>query len=176
MERRREERYGEDALCPEQRYREGMESTGYPCTAPHPYVSSYLFLLPVSDAPSSTERREKEGEGEREKIGEEEEQEEKAEEEQEREREGRRRRRRRRRDGLSIFIMFAPKKERQGEKGEKWRAERDSGNTRVEKRARATLARGTQEFTATGARVCKRPAKKKRERGTSGEKCAAEPM
>lgn len=41
-----------------------MEGTRYP--ASHPYVSSYLFLLPVYDAPSSAERRERIGEEEKE--------------------------------------------------------------------------------------------------------------
>jgi len=65
---------------------------GWRIPATPPYVSSYLFLLPVYDAPSSVEKGEK--------IGEE-------------ERRGRREvRGGEGGDGLSIFIMFAPKKER----------------------------------------------------------------
>lgn len=38
-----------------------------PATPPRPYVSSYLFLLPVYDAPSSAERRGREIKSEKEK-------------------------------------------------------------------------------------------------------------
>lgn len=84
--------------------REGMESTSYPAilSPPPPRVSSYLFLLPVYDAPSSAERNERIGEEER------------------RGREG---------DGLSIFIMFAPKKERQEERGKKERERKNGSET-----------------------------------------------
>lgn len=109
-----------------------VPAKGWRIPATPPHVSSYLFLLPVYDAPSSVERRERERESE--KIGEE-------------ERGGRGGEG----DGLSIFIMFAPKKERRGREEGKMEAKRDGGNTRVEKRARR--ARGTQEFTAAGARV-----------------------
>lgn len=91
-------------MCLGQWYRvELVPAKGWRIPATPLYVSSYLFLLPVYDAPSSAERKERIGEEERGGRGD------------ENEAEGRgggaggg--------DGLSIFIMFAPKKERQAEK------------------------------------------------------------
>lgn len=78
------------------------------------------------DAPSSVERRERELERRKE----------------EKEDEKRERRRMRGRDGLSIFIMFAPKKERQeGREGGKMETKRDGGNARVESARDARCAR-----------------------------------
>lgn len=69
---------------------------------------------------------------------------------------------------MSIFIMFAPKKERRAEK-----EENGSGTKRWEYACgKACATHGTQEFTATGARVKRRAAAKKEDR----KKCAGEPM
>lgn len=61
----REERYTVGTHCAQGNgTRDGMENT----SCPPPYVSSYLFLLPVYDAPSSAERKERireEGKGRR---------------------------------------------------------------------------------------------------------------
>lgn len=67
-------RYSGDALCLGQWYRAELvprRDGGYqlPLLVPRPYVSSYLFLLPVYDAPSSAERREREIKNEKEKGG-----------------------------------------------------------------------------------------------------------
>lgn len=69
---------------------------------------------------------------------------------------------------MSIFIMFAPKKERRG-KREKVERERNGETVGIHV-WKARDARGTQEFTAPRARV------KDRRKRKSGEKCAAEPM
>lgn len=58
--------HGGDALCLGQWYRvELVPAKGWRIPATPPYVSSYLFLLPVYDAPSSAERKERIGEEER---------------------------------------------------------------------------------------------------------------
>lgn len=104
---------------------EGMEDTSY--TPPH--VSSYLFLLPVYDAPSSAERRERIGmerggrEGGREGSGEE------------------------MVCQYSLCLRQKRRDRRGGEKKGKMVAKRDDGNTRV------GSVRGTQEFTATRERL-----------------------
>lgn len=64
--RREGEVHGGDALCLGQWYRvELVLAKGWRIPATPPYVSSYLFLLPVYDAPSSAERKERIGEEER---------------------------------------------------------------------------------------------------------------
>lgn len=91
---------------------------GWRIPATPPYVSSYLFLLPVYDAPSSAERRERiereeergGGGGGREGGG---------------------------GGGLSIFIMFAPKKERRREKAKNGSETRWWEYTRGERARRA---------------------------------------
>lgn len=58
--------HGGDALCLGQWYRvELVPAKGWRIPATPPYVSSYLFLLPVYDAPSSAERKERIGEEEK---------------------------------------------------------------------------------------------------------------
>lgn len=144
----REEVHGGDALCLGQWYRvELVSAKGWrriPATPP--YVSSYLFLLPVYDAPSSVERREK--------IGEE-------------ERRGKRTERREMR-GERWFVNIHYVCAEKGEVvGEKWKR-----NETVGTHAWKTCAtHGTQEFTATRARVKRTRTKKETEK-----KCAAEPM
>lgn len=128
--------------------------SSYP--ASHPYVSSYLFLLPVYDAPSSAKRRERIGEEENEK-----------ETERERKRENEEER-----WFVNIHYVCAEKRgERRKRRKRRWKTEkkngsetRDGGNTRVES------ARGTQEFTATSA--CKGPAKKKIEKNVPPNQCS----
>lgn len=142
------------------RYREGMEGTSYP--ASHPYVSSYLFLLPIYDAPSSAERREKIGEEER-----------------KRRKQGERKRERkkcRRRDGLSIFIMFALKKKRCGG-GRMGGPERKKWKQNERERERGTV--GIYAWKARAARknlqpraACKGPTKKKSEKNVPPNQCS----
>lgn len=61
--RRGERVHDGDALCLGQWYRvELVPAKGWRIPATPPHISSYLFLLPVYDAPSSAERRERIGE------------------------------------------------------------------------------------------------------------------
>lgn len=63
---------------------------------------------------------------------------------------------------MSIFIMFAPKKERQEEKEEKWKRGRDGTGAGWEyTRWKVRDVRGTQEFTAARAHVKDRAKKEK---------------
>lgn len=123
---------------------------GWRIPATLPYVSSYLFLLPVYDAPSSAERRERIGRGGKRR---------KEEEEKERRVGGRER------WFVNIHYVCAEKREAEG-KSKKWKRNETVGIHAW----RACATRGTQEFTATRARV------KRDRRKRKPEKCAAEPM
>lgn len=120
---------------------------GWRIPATPPYVSSYLFLLPVYDAPSSVERGEK--------IGEEE-----------------RRGRREVRGGeggrwfVNIHYVCAEKGEVVGEKN-------GSETRRWEyPRGKTCATHGTQEFTAMRARVKRTGTKKETEKNVPPNQCS----
>lgn len=113
-----------------------VPAKGWRIPASPPHVSSYLFLLPVYDAPSSAERKERIGEEERREGG----------------REG---------DGLSIFIMFAPKKERrEGGKREKRKRNETVGIHVWRERESARDARHARIYSRENARAKRTGAKK----------------
>lgn len=146
-------RHSGNALCLGQWYRAELvprRDGGYqlPLLAPRPYVSSYLFLLPVYDAPSSAERREREKRREEKRTG----------EEREETKKGIDREVEEERWFVNIHYVCAEK----GETGKKGKSgtrteRRDGGNTRVESARRARHAR---IYSPTSA--CKGPAKKKK--------------
>lgn len=143
----RGEVHGGDALCLGQWYRVELVSVkGWRIPATPPYVSSYLFLLPVYDAPSSVERGEKIGEEER-----------------------RGRREVRGGEGGEMVCQYSLclRRKRRGSRGKKMEAKRDGGNTRVENVRDARHARIYSHESA-----CKEDRNEKGNR----KKCAAEPM
>lgn len=132
-------------MCLGQWYRvELVPAKGWRIPATPLYVSSYLFLLPVYDAPSSAERKERIGEEERGGRGEENETGGRGE----------------RGEMVCQYSLCLRRKRRGRRKKRKMEAKRNGGNTRVESVRDARHARTVTRTRVKEDRRKKKPKKK----------------